>query len=342
MTMETGNNENKEKKVIPMKIPSKSVTLIADNFSGLPKIGDLFSGLSPDLAVWANLYIKIQVDGIKSSETLRAVRVDLGKFINFFSDYHHSLDINHWLPKTTARFVEYLESMNLRPKTIQRNLVTLRSFAKWIFSLRKDLFPLGDPTRGIKPPTQEAMRPKCLDDRQIKRVIDAAFHLICQNYPDAEMIRGDDRNELWFQKGHRSMRRPLRDFAIIMLMLNGGLRRAEICSLNLDNLKDKHLRNVKCKGNMFRDVLLGDETIKSVQTYLQKERLKDAACFPGTDALFLPSGARKYRNHNNRLSVRTVNFIVDTIAREANKNLPLKEQKKSIPTCSGIPTPTRY
>ena len=309
----------------------KSQSLIADNFLGRDRMENFFGQLPPDLEGWASLYLKLQVEGVKAAETLRAARNDLNKFVDFFIEHHQDADIRKWLPRTTSRFVEHLEQRGLKPKTILRSLVTVRSFAQWTLSVRPDLFPLGDPTKGVKPPTQDALRPKGLTERQVKRILDAAYHLICQAYPDERLAKLEADREAWYKKAHRRMRRPIRDYAIIMLLLNGGLRRSEVCDLNLEHLKGRHLRNIKCKGNLFRDVLLGEDTLRALQNYLEEERPRDEEAFGQSPAFFLPSASRRHRNADGRLAPRSINFIVDQVCDAANKGLPPEEHIKLHP-----------
>ncbi len=324
------SSEKFQETLHPPKSLEKNPILIADNFSG-PYSQDFFEALPPNLDIWANVYLKSQIEGVKTLQTFRAIRNDLQKFMDFFRDYHKNLDIRKWLPRTTQRFVEHLQEINQKPQTIKRAVFSIRALGRWVFGLRKDLFPLGEPTKGVKTPTQEALRPKGLDDRQVKRLLDAAYHLICQCYPDEKVTETNGTKEAWYRKAHLKMRRPFRDNAILMLLLNGGLRRAEVCELNRNQFQEKHLKDVKCKGNIFRDILLGDETIQALQSYLKNERENDAKAFPGSEALFLPSKSRKHRNTNGRLSPRLINVIVEHIANVANQGLPNEEQIKLHP-----------
>ncbi|MBN1550387.1 tyrosine-type recombinase/integrase [bacterium] len=97
-----------------------------------------------------------------------------------------------------------------------------------------------------------------MTDRQIKAVLDVVSQRITlkENHPT----------------GRKSDLRPRRDFAIIMLLLNGGLRRSEICDLDLDHLQGKKLINVKCKGNFFRNITLGKETVRVIEEYGDRTR----------------------------------------------------------------------
>lgn len=313
------------------KTTEKSPGLIAHILKPASGLDDFFAQLPPDLEGWANLYLKLQVEGIKAPLTLKALKNDLRKFVAFFLDYHHDADIRKWFPRTSQRFVDHLVELGQKPKTVHRALISIRTFARWVLSVRSDLFSLGDPTNAVKPPTQEAMRPQGLTERQVKRILDAAYHLICQTYPDERTAAVEGTKETWYRKAHRQMRRPFRDFSIIMLLLNGGLRRSEICDLRLDQLQGKHLRQVKCKGNLYRDLLLGEETLLALQGYLKEERPRDAGVLPNSDAFFLPSSSRKHRNQTGNLSPRSINAIVEHIATEANKGVPSEELIKLHP-----------
>lgn len=314
------------------KRASKEADFIAVHFEGPESLENLFAHLPPDLAGWADLYLRLQVEGVKSKGTLKLERYSLNNFIAFFKDYHQGRDIRRWRPKTSQRFVEHLTALGLSPRTIHRNLVCVRTFGRWVLSIWPSLFPLGDPTKGIKAPTQDALRPKGLDERQVKRVLDAAYHRICQVYPDAQRIEQlEGSREAWFLKAHRRMRRPIRDFAIIMLMLNAGLRRQEVCNLTLEQLQGKHLRQVKCKGNLYRDILLGEETLRAIAAYLKEERGRDTAAFAGSTALFLPSASRRHRNRSGSLSPRSINAIVAQIQTAANEGLSSKDRIKLTP-----------
>lgn len=312
------------KNIIPENFPQKSSTLIADNFSDKSLL-DFFKELPPGLEGWINIYLKLQVEGLNSVQTQKAVRNDLKKFHTFFLEHHHCLDIRQWLPRTTQRFINYLEEKGQKPQTIKRALFSIRTFARWILNIRPEIFQMGEPTIGSKPPVQQAMKPKGLTDKQVKRLLDAAYHLICQANPDERLAKVEVTKEAWYKKAHRQMRRPFRDYAILMLLLNGGLRRSEICDINLEQLQERHLRNIKCKGNLYRDVLLGEETLRVLQAYLEEERTKDGKMFPDSQALFLPSASRKHRNTSGKLSVRSINVIVEQIAETANLNLPAEE-----------------
>lgn len=90
-----------------------------------------------------------------------------------------------------------------------------------------------------------------------------------------------------------------RDYAILTLFLNCGLRISELCGLNLNDIQDEALR-VLGKGNKVRIVYLNDACLSALNSYLAVRRP-----ITGRDqnALFLSS-------RNERVSRSTVHALV--------------------------------
>jgi len=90
-----------------------------------------------------------------------------------------------------------------------------------------------------------------------------------------------------------------RDYAILTLFLNCGLRLSELVGINISNIKDDTLKVIG-KGNKERTVYLNDACLEAIEAYL-KVRPHDG--IKDKDALFL-SKLKK------RISPKTVQFIV--------------------------------
>ena len=90
-----------------------------------------------------------------------------------------------------------------------------------------------------------------------------------------------------------------RDYAILTLFLNCGLRISELCGLNIQDIQDESLR-VLGKGNKVRIVYLNDACLGALNAYLAVRRP-----ITGRDqnALFLSS-------RNERISKSTVHALV--------------------------------
>ena len=91
-----------------------------------------------------------------------------------------------------------------------------------------------------------------------------------------------------------------RDFCILTLFLNCGLRVSELCGINVQDLRDNGTLVVTGKGNKQRTVYLNDACRAAVEAYLP-ERAKHAA--PAERALFVT-------RRKTRISAMTVKWLV--------------------------------
>jgi len=105
-----------------------------------------------------------------------------------------------------------------------------------------------------------------------------------------------------------------RDYAILMLFLNCGLRLSELVNINIDNIKEDKL-TVIGKGNKQRTIYLNNACIKAVNEYL-KVRPTEGVVDP--EALFLSK-------RKKRISIKTVQYLVKKYIMLAN----LKNKKYS-------------
>lgn len=92
-----------------------------------------------------------------------------------------------------------------------------------------------------------------------------------------------------------------RDYAILTLFLNCGLRLSELCSLNYSDIKSDDTMKVTGKGNKERTIYLNEMCIEAIKEYM-KVRPVDGV--KDKNALFL-SGRK------SRISPKTVQHIVE-------------------------------
>lgn len=95
-----------------------------------------------------------------------------------------------------------------------------------------------------------------------------------------------------------------RDYCILVLFLNCGLRLAELCSLNLGDISNEGYMTVTGKGNKERAVYLNEACKTAINDYLAV-RPHDGIPVTDRNALFIS------RNHR-RISPKTVQHIVKT------------------------------
>ena len=93
-----------------------------------------------------------------------------------------------------------------------------------------------------------------------------------------------------------------RDFAIITLFLNCGMRLSELVGLNYTDIRDDNTIKVTGKGNKERTVYLNDACLAAINNYM---RVRPVDGVVDKDALFLS-------NRKQRISPKTVQHIVYT------------------------------
>lgn len=93
-----------------------------------------------------------------------------------------------------------------------------------------------------------------------------------------------------------------RNYCILTLFLNCGLRLSELCGLNIRDIRDDNTMRVLGKGNKERIIYLNDACIDSINSYL-RVRPHDGVNAKDKDALFLS-------RFNRRISNKTVQYIV--------------------------------
>lgn len=93
-----------------------------------------------------------------------------------------------------------------------------------------------------------------------------------------------------------------RDYAIITLFLNCGLRLSELAGINLEHIREDKL-TVFGKGAKERTIYLNEACMSAIRDYIENERPKDGIKSPHKNALFLSK-------RNQRISVKTIQYIV--------------------------------
>ncbi len=94
----------------------------------------------------------------------------------------------------------------------------------------------------------------------------------------------------------------LRDYAIITLFLNCGMRLSELAAINLKDIKDEKL-TVIGKGNKERVIYLNKACMQAIEAYIEKERPKEGIKHPHQNALFIS-------RNKQRLSIKTIQHLV--------------------------------
>lgn len=173
-------------------------------------------------------------------------------------------------------FLSYLKrNYRSKPATISRKNAAIRTFFNYLCNKTKRIPK--NPAQDLENPKPEKRLPKYLSLEESKRLLE-----ISQSE--------EDRN-------------AVRNYAIITLFLNCGMRLSELCGINIKDIDfTENKLNVIGKGNKERTIYLNNACIKAINAYLA-ERPKVDVKYASRDALFLSE-------QKKRISNRTVQHIV--------------------------------
>ena len=179
-------------------------------------------------------------------------------------------------PSKIYDFLYYLSSdRGDSAKTRARKLSAVKAFYKYL-TAKKHLFE-NNPCVNIESPKMKKQLPKFLSLDESRSLLEAINHDI------------ESKNRE-------------RDFAMITLFLNCGMRLSELAGINLRDV-DHELRSLRVtgKGSKERIIYLNDACRSALGVYLTRRIAAETK--PGENALFLSS-------RGSRISVKTVQYTV--------------------------------
>lgn len=235
----------------------------------------------------------------KSPNSIKEYNYDLSMFLKYMKihfkltdekDFNNifvnDFDINT-LRKITLEDIHsfvYFLAVNNRSKaaTRARKISTIRIFFKYL-TIKAKLLDV-NPAQNLETPKQDKRMPKYLTLEDSQKLLGVT-------------MQDDNRNKE-------------RDFAIITLFLNCGMRLSELVGINLKDIYfDDYKMTVIGKGNKERTIYLNKACINAIKQYLTV-RPKEGIHFNSKDALFLSE-------RRERISKRTVQYIVEKELRKA-------------------------
>ncbi|HEX9596486.1 MAG TPA: site-specific integrase, partial [Anaerolineales bacterium] len=164
------------------------------------------------------------------------------------------------------------------------------------------------------------LEPRTLNNQQIQ-----SLKNLCDRLLPFYRRKGRDWNKPGVEAPLHDHARPWRDRAIVFILLSTGLRREELVRLNLDQVspntpealrqaKRARIHQVQGKGKTQRDVFLSADARQALADYLEKEHPLDVADSEPIP-LLLSAVSIASRSSDGRLSVRTINTILEQIGR---------------------------
>jgi site-specific recombinase XerD len=187
------------------------------------------------------------------------------------------LDLNFFKSIEVSDIYNYLYDKNTKAISRARKISSIKSFYKYLCDITKKIER--NPTSGLEAPKLEKRLPKYLN-------LDESVALL-------HSVDGEFKE---------------RDFAIITLFLNCGLRLSELVGINLEHIKGDTL-SVIGKGNKERSVHLNKACLDAIETYL-RVRPQDKVKGDDRRALFL---SKRFK----RISPRMVEIMVKQYIIEA-------------------------
>lgn len=238
----------------------------------------------------------------KSENSIKEYNYDLAHFLKFIKfkyrltdvtdeEYIKTIKINDFdidtLKKVTLQdihaFLQYLKTCyQSKPTTLARKASTIRIFFKYMCNKTK-ILPT-NPAQDLENPKLGQRLPKYLTLEQSKELLSTV---------------SDPSNN----KGHGNHDNTERNYAIVTILLNCGLRLSELVNINISDIDfENNKLNVIGKGNKERTIYLNNACVKAINAYL-KVRPHDNVKFNSRDALFLSE-------QRQRISRRTVQYII--------------------------------
>ncbi len=253
----------------------------------------------------------------KSPNSVREYNYDLANFLRFIKQRYCTLtedenefkkiiykdvsfDVIKKIKLSDIRY--YLSTLrtteNCKATTIARKSSTIRVFFHYL-TCKDEEFKLDkDPSADLENPKLERRLPKYLSLEDSQKLLSSA-----------QEISANDRKN----------RNLERDFAIITLFLNCGMRLSELVGINIKDIDfSENKMTVIGKGNKERTIYLNNACMRALNSYL-RVRPTDITKIEDKDALFLSE-------RHERIANRTVQYVV----KEELKKAGIDSKKYSV------------
>lgn len=195
---------------------------------------------------------------------------------------------------TLRRYLAFLATRRYAKATISRTAASLRSYFSWC--ARRGLVT-HDPSVRLSAPSPDSRLPRVLGHSELDRLLESP------TVPD-EIHDGGDGGRSGDVRAD-PVPRDVRDDAVLELLYGSGMRVAELCGLDVDDLDlARGVVTVTGKGSKQRRVLVHDACVAAVRAWLAGPRSAMATTTS-------PGGALFFNGRGNRLGSRDVRRILD-------------------------------
>ena len=271
---------------------------------------------------WASRYLATAVCGVRSTEVADKIALHLARFRDHFASTYGHDRLSAVVRREVVAWREHLVGtpsaggLGLAPATVNTHLASLSGFTTWVCAHEPAALPHGNPCAKVGDLPLPALEPRALTTGQVRTLKNLLDRL-----PRFHQHKGRRRAPAGDLHSHA---RPLRDRAIVHVLLSTGLRREELVTVDLDQLtprtpdglraaKKAKVSDARGKGRTSRHVFLSADARTAVADYLERERPGDAG--ETSTALFLSAASIGSRRPDGRLSSRSINTICEQIGR---------------------------
>lgn len=238
----------------------------------------------------------------KSENTIKEYNYDLAHFFKYITfkykltdvndeEFIKTIKINNFSIETLSKitlpdiysFLAYLKTCyRSKPATLARKTASIKVFFNYMCNKMKRI--PHNPAQDLESPKLGKRLPKYLTLEQSKELLKTVSNPVNN-------------------AGHGNHDNSERNFAMITILLNCGLRLQELININISDIDFENSKlNVIGKGNKERAIYLNNSCVKAINNYLAV-RPRDGVKFNSRDALFLSE-------QKQRISRRTVQYIV--------------------------------
>ncbi|MBX9770586.1 MAG: tyrosine-type recombinase/integrase [Candidatus Obscuribacterales bacterium] len=298
-----------------------------------PLFGSPEKSLPDSLSYWSEQFLSLSIQDVRSAAVAKKIQLHLQRFREFVLDRYGHEHMSTCLRRDVLAWQNHLIDSKLAPATVNNHLASLSAFTTWIMSHDRNLFPSGDPAKGISELGLPPLEPRTLNEAQVRSVKN-----VCDRLERFHTLKGRQWTKVESDARVKSKGRPLRDRAIVYVLLSTGLRREELVRLNLDQVhpsepqalrqaKKARVLSVKGKGKTERTVFLSSDARLALADYIEIERVKDAG--DNAQALFLSAAQVSARRSEGRLSPQSVNNILLQIGRWHDSELKQSDRQVS-------------
>jgi site-specific recombinase XerC len=126
-------------------------------------------GTIPDsLEAWMAHYLRLAVSGVRSEAMTKKITLHLSRFHTFFVETYGHDRISTCLKRDVVAWQAHLEEMGLAHSTINNCLASLSGFTTWVQTLNTQVFPAGNPTKGVGELGLPPLEPRALKKEQVR------------------------------------------------------------------------------------------------------------------------------------------------------------------------------